>query len=196
MKRLFLGLLLSVNFSAHCLEKLHSDYLVTFGNSEAPTKIVEYFSFTCPHCLMLYKRDFAKIKEKYLDSEKVLWVFHPVPMDLLTVQAMDCLKKLSEREKRLFLEAILDVIPEDDSPTSVLFMQKAMELFQKPLPDLQEKDYLSKTQAFQDAFLFIKQEDKIAAVPTIEINGKLLLKEIPEMAFIDKKMQGITGASK
>jgi Thioredoxin len=171
-----------------CLEKLNSDYLISFGNPDAPIKVIQYFSFTCPHCLGLFKRDFHQIKEKYLEENAISCVFHPVPMDLLTVQAMDCLEKLSEKEKRIFLTALLEVIPIDDSATAVLFMQKAMEIFNKPLPDLQDKDYLSKTRAFKEAFLFLRQEDKINAVPTVEINGQFFPREIPSQEFIESRI--------
>jgi len=187
MKYLILTWMICHFSFASSFEPLPSDYTVTFGDTEAKIKIVEYFSFTCPHCLAIYRQDFACIKAKYIDPGKATWFFHPVPMDKLTVQAMDCLSKLSEKDKQIFLEAILDIIPEDES--AVLYLQKAMELFENPLPDLQEKNYLSKTKAFQDAFLFIKQEDKVSALPTVAINGRLYLKEVPDFAFIARKLQ-------
>lgn len=190
MKILYFFILFNLQFlNGYCLDKLSPDYLIAFGNPDSPVKIVQYFSFTCPHCLTLYRKDFQDIKRKYLETSEVAWTLHPVPMDLLTVQAMNCLEKLSEREKRLFLESILDVIPLDDSIQSVLYMQKAMELFEKPIKKLQEKEYLSNTKAFQAAFLFIKQKDKISAVPSVEINGHLYSNDIPDISFIDKKVQ-------
>lgn len=172
-----------------CVEKLRSDYLVTFGHPEASIQVVQYFSFTCPHCLSLFRKDFQALKATYLDTKKIAWIFHPVPMDLLTVQAMACLEKLSEKEKRIFLEALLEMIPLDDAALSVCYMQKAMELFDKPLPELQEKTYLSHTQAFKEAFLFLKQKEKIEVVPIVEINGLLFPNEVPDQAFIEQKLK-------
>lgn len=77
-------------------------------------------------------------------------------------------------------------MPLDDANLSLIYMQKAMEIFDKSLPDLKEKEYLSKTRAFQDAFQFLKQKEKIDAVPTVEINGELFLREIPSQEFIEK----------
>lgn len=188
MKNFLLLLFSLLAMQGNCFEKLPSDYLITFGNPEAPVKIVQYFSFNCPHCLSIYREDFKKIKSKYIDTNQATWTYHPAPMDFLTVQAMDCLEKLSDREKRIFLESILDVMPTDDAKLTVCYMQKAMELFEKPVKQLSEKDYLSNTRAFQDAFLFIKQTDKINAVPTLEINEKLFLNDVPDISFIDKQM--------
>lgn len=162
MKRLLLFLILNLlPIQGSCLEKLDPDYLINFGNSQSSIKVVQYFSFTCPHCIGLFRKDFQEFREKYLDEGILSCTFHPVPMDLLTVQAMDCLEKLSEKEKRIFLTALLEVMPIEDPTTVVQFMQKAMEIFDKAVPDLQDKDYLSKTRAFKDAFHFLKQEEKL-----------------------------------
>lgn len=187
MKGIIFFILTCISIEAMCFEKLEDSYLVTFGDPEAPKTIIEYFSFQCPHCLKIYREDFAEIKAKYIDTRQVFWIFHPIPMDKVTVQAMDCLSKLNQNEKRIFLQSILDCISQDGS--AVLYLIKAMEVFEKPIPDLQEKSYISKTDAFQDAFSFIKQEDKITAIPTLEINGRLYLKDIPDFSFVDKKMQ-------
>lgn len=174
-----------------CLDKLNSDYLIKFGDPESKIQIVQYFSFMCPHCLGLFRKDFQEIKRGYIETGKACWVFHPVPMDLLTVQAMDCLEKLSEKEKRIFLTAIFEIMSFDDTSLSLSYMQKAMEVFNKPIPDLKEKEYLSKTRAFQDAFQFLKQKEKIDAVPAVEINGELFLREIPSQEFIEKHVKNI-----
>ena len=191
--KFFLSLLMLMFFSFQglSLEKLSGDYLTTFGDPESKVKITQYFSFSCPYCLRLFREDFQGINEKYLESGKACCVFHPVPMGRLTVQAMDCLEKLSEKDKRNFLKAILEWMPIDDDSLSVRYMQKAMEIFKKPVPDLNEKDYLSQTRAIHDAFRFIKQSEKIDAVPCVEINEQLFLDEVPSRAFIEKYIQNI-----
>jgi hypothetical protein len=192
MRNFFISLLLFfLPMHGYCLEKLSSDYLIRFGDSESKVQIVQYFSFMCPHCLGLFRNDFQKIKSEYVECGKVCWIFHPVPMDLLTIQAMDCLEKLSEKEKRIFLTAILEIMSFDDNSLSLSYMQKAMEIFNKPVPNLKEKEYLSKTKAFQDAFQFLKQKEKIDAVPAVEINEELFLREIPSQEFIEKHVKNL-----
>ena len=189
MKKLLLILL--VFTAAHpifSIDKLKENYLITFGDSQARIKIIEYFSFACPHCINHFRKDFPTIKNKYLDQKEMYWIFHPVPMDLLTVQAMDCLEKLSEKEKRIFLEVILTELIIDESALSCLLMKKAMEVFGKPISQLEDKTYLSNTKAFQDAFNFLKQEEKVEALPTVEIDGKIFHRELPDAAFIDSQV--------
>ena len=175
--------------SSFALDRLKSAYTISYGDLDAPVKIIQYFSFTCPSCVNLFRKEFDEIKAEYIDTKKVFWTFHPVPMDALTIRAMDCLEKLTPKEKSIFLEVMLEEILLDDEFVSILFMKKAMESFGKPTPDLQDNEYLSSTRAFQDSFEFLTQEEKIMAVPTIEINGKMFPFEVPEKSFIDRKVQ-------
>lgn len=171
-------------------DKLDEKYLIVIGDAEAPVKITQYFSMTCPHCLSLFKKDFKDLKENYLDTKKVTWTFHPVPLDSLTIQLMDCLSKLTQKQKVILFEALFDTIQMQDSSDVIIFlMQEAMKTFDHPIPELDEKIYITKTQAFWDAFNFIKQEDRLDAVPAIEVNHVLYRKEIPSRAFIEKHMQ-------
>ena len=166
------------------VEKLPEAYRICYGNPEAKIQITEYFSFLCPSCRILFCQEFQEIKETYLQNGEIYWEFHPVPLDMATLQAMVCLEKLSEQEKRVFLEVILE---ETDS---VPFMKKAMEVFGSPIPELDNKEYLIQTDAFQKAFAFIQQEDLISAVPAVSINGVLYPEEVPNISFIRKTIEG------
>jgi len=173
------------------LEKLDEKYLIKMGDPDSKVQIIQYFSMTCPHCLSLFKKDFQIIKEKYLDTKKASWIFHPIPLDSLTIQLMDCLSKLNPRQKEIFFEALFDTIIIQDGSDIVLFLiQEAMKTFNHPIPELDNKSYITKTQAFTDAFNYIRQEDRLDAVPAVEIDGILYRREIPDLTFIEKQMQG------
>ena len=45
------------------------------GNPDAPVKLVEYASFTCPHCKHFADTGIAPLKEKYISTGKVSWEF-------------------------------------------------------------------------------------------------------------------------
>jgi hypothetical protein len=166
------------------LEKLSEKYLVSYGNPNAPVKIVEYFSFQCPHCLALFRKDFKKIEEKYIDTQKVYWVFHPIPSDLTTVQGMVCLANLNELQKKLYLETMLEEAELNQPQVTALIMIKVMEIFKMPISNLNDENFLQKTDAFLDAFDFLVQDEKILAVPTIEVDSKLFKNEVPDFEFV------------
>jgi Thioredoxin len=193
MRKALLFVLMSIFLEVGALEKLPEVYTVSFGNPEANFKVVEYFSFHCPHCLALFRKDFKKIKENLIDSNKVYWVFHPVPQDLPTVQAMACFEKLTESEKCLFLEVMLEEADIQDPKITSKLMEKAMEIFQKPLPKLQEEEFLSNTESFQEAFKFLKQDDVVDAVPVVEINGKIFSRQVPDYDFISIQYSAFKG---
>ena len=191
MKKALLLVLCFFCSQAFAFQKLSNNYLVSYGDPHSPVRITQYFSFTCPHCVALYRNHFQQIKKHYINSQKISWVFHPVPMDLLTVQAMECLAHLSDKEKKAFLEAILEELFIDRPGLSASLMQKGMEVLGKPLPKLREKSYLSETKTFQDAFEFLQQDETIEAVPAVEVNDTFLPGLIPDITFLETLLQQI-----
>lgn len=189
----FLIFAASLSIYLHAFEKLPSQYHITYGDQDAPIKAVEYFSLSCPKCLETFKNDFPAIKKKFISTHDVFWVFHPNPADLLTVQAMVCLEKLSLEEKRIFFEVVVENL--EDPSEGCLIMQAAMETLGKPLPQLSQLDYLKQTPSFQSAYQFLKQKNVVKEFPTIEINGKIL-SEFPNLKFLDKKFSSLSSIRK
>ena len=60
---------------------------MTLGSESAPNTIVEYASMTCPHCAQFQIDVFPKVKEKYIDTGKVRYVFREFPLDGLALAA-------------------------------------------------------------------------------------------------------------
>ncbi|NRB10285.1 MAG: thioredoxin domain-containing protein [Rickettsiaceae bacterium] len=54
--------------------KIWPDDMV-IGDINAKVVLVEYFAPTCPHCYSYHKRTLPKIKEKYVDTGKIAYVF-------------------------------------------------------------------------------------------------------------------------
>jgi protein-disulfide isomerase len=48
---------------------------IAYGDPNAPIEIIEYASMTCPHCASFSSSIFPKVKEKYIDTGKVRFLF-------------------------------------------------------------------------------------------------------------------------
>jgi len=54
---------------------------VSMGSDKAPVTIIEYASMTCPHCAHFATETFPTLKEKYIDTGKVRFIFREFPFD-------------------------------------------------------------------------------------------------------------------
>ncbi len=52
-----------------------------FGEEDAPVTIVEYASFTCPHCMDFEEEVWPKIQEKYVEEGKARLIYREVYFD-------------------------------------------------------------------------------------------------------------------
>ena len=49
------------------------------GNADASVTVVEYASFTCPHCASFHAGPYKKLKKNYIDTGKVKFIFREFP---------------------------------------------------------------------------------------------------------------------
>lgn len=54
---------------------------MALGNPEAKVTLVEYASFTCPHCANFHERVFKDFKRDYIDTGKVRFIYREVYFD-------------------------------------------------------------------------------------------------------------------
>ena len=57
------------------------------GEPDAPVTIVEYASFTCGHCADFHEETLPALKETYIDTGAVRFVFRDFPLDGLALRA-------------------------------------------------------------------------------------------------------------
>ncbi len=51
------------------------------GSDKAPVTIIEYASLTCSHCAHFAEATFPQLKQKYIDTGKVRYIFREFPFD-------------------------------------------------------------------------------------------------------------------
>ena len=60
---------------------------LALGPADAKVTVVEYGSMTCGHCAHFATKVFPDIKKKYIDTNKVRFVFREFPLDNLAAAA-------------------------------------------------------------------------------------------------------------
>lgn len=54
---------------------------MSIGNPEAPVTVIEYASFTCPHCAAFHAGPFKELKADYIDTGKINFIYREVYFD-------------------------------------------------------------------------------------------------------------------
>ena len=54
---------------------------VVLGNEDASVTVIEYASFTCPHCANFHKNTWPQLKAAYIDTGKVKFILREVYFD-------------------------------------------------------------------------------------------------------------------
>lgn len=57
------------------------------GEEDAPVTIIEYASMTCGHCANFHERTWKPLKEQYIDTGKVRFIFREFPLDPVAAAA-------------------------------------------------------------------------------------------------------------
>ena len=154
---------------------------VAIGAADAKITVVEYGSMTCGHCANFATKVFPEFKTKYIDSNKVRFVFREFPLDNLAAAA-SMLARCAGGDKTLpmvetLYEKQADWAFTNGNPVPKLFdiAKQAgftQESFDKCLTDqkLLEQITAQRTSA-SDKF-------GVSSTPTFFVNGKRLTEEI------------------
>ncbi len=67
--------------SAVLAQEARSVVDMTMGDPNAPVKVTEYASFTCPHCANFHKTVMPQLKKNYIDTGKVFFTYREVYFD-------------------------------------------------------------------------------------------------------------------
>src|SRR5262249_43862215 len=60
---------------------------MVWGNPKAPVTVMEYASLTCPHCAHFSNDVFPRIKQAYIDTGKIRFVYRDYPIDNMALGA-------------------------------------------------------------------------------------------------------------
>ncbi len=150
---------------------------LALGPADAKVTVVEYASMTCGHCAHFTKEVWPEFKKKYVDTNKVHYVFREFPLDNLAVAA-SMLARCTGTDKAFPLIEVLfekqnDWAFGEGNPVPRLFeiAKQAgftQESFDKCLTDQKLLDEITAGRSrASDVF-------GVSATPTFYINGKKL----------------------
>ena len=162
------------------------------GNPKAKVVVLEYYSFTCPHCASFQNDHYPTIKKKFIDTNRIAYVAVPFPLDTLAETAV--VSVLQQRPERYyeFLNLVFgnfDKWARTEDPTDALskFLLMAgvkMEpLYKTTMPGRMEQMVTKRLPlkgSLKRAATLVRNVKKHAAgvdainsTPSITINGKL-----------------------
>ena len=152
---------------------------MTLGNPDAAVTIVEYASFTCPHCASFHTGAYKQLKSEYIDTGKINFVYREVYFDRFGLWAGIVARCGENAESRYFGIADMLYVQQRDwanssnSPTDIVSKLRRI----GKTAGLTDADL---DQCFTDAdraealyALFLKNSEAadISSTPSFIING-------------------------
>ena len=145
------------------------------GSEDAEITIVEYASMTCPHCKAFHENTFPELKEKYIDTGKVKFVFREFPIDTAAMAASMLARCAPESAFFEVIDLLFENFDEwtgkDDKYTPLLDLARQIGLSQDKF------DACLSDQDLSDGIKEIKdraaEEFEVRSTPTLFINGEL-----------------------
>ncbi len=164
---------------------------MTLGDADAPVTVIEYASATCPHCRNFHMTAFDQLKENYIDTGKVHFIYREVYFDRFGLWAGMVARcgapageetdaaRMSAAEKRYF--AIMDMIYrqqsewlEGDGPAAIA--QNLSKIGRTAGLSSDQVDACLQNAEMAQAMVALYQEnaeaDDVTSTPTFIIDGE------------------------
>jgi protein-disulfide isomerase len=166
---------------------------LSLGKADAAVTIVEYASKTCGHCANFHNKVYPTIKEKFVDTGKVRFIYREFPLDDRAMAASMLARCTGSPEKAMAMASILFAKQEEwafvrTNPVPELFKIAkqagfTQESFDKCLTDQKLLEDITAirergTKTFQ-----------VSATPTFFINGKRYAGRSDQVAEFEKAIQ-------
>ena len=147
----------------------------SLGAENAPITMIEYASMTCPHCARFGTEVFPQVKEKYIDTGKVRYIFREFPLDLLAAAAF-MLARCADKDK--YFPLIDTLFKQQETWAGAADPSKQLLLIGKEagLSESSFKACLANQKLF-DGIEWVRaraiEKFKVNSTPTFFINGEI-----------------------
>jgi protein-disulfide isomerase len=96
-----------------------TNYDRTLGSAAAPIQIVEYAAPICPHCAHFNEEFFPKLKQNYIDTGKVYYIFRVFPLQSADLAAEAMARCLPANNYFQFIDLLFRNQPKWDPENGV-----------------------------------------------------------------------------
>ena len=104
----FLIIFVFIIFQKYEIINAKTNEEIFLGNKDAKVTVIEYASMTCNHCANFHKDIYPKIKENYIDTNKIKFIYRDFPLDKQALFG-SVLAKCAPKEKYFdFVKLILN----------------------------------------------------------------------------------------
>ena len=104
-----LSLLSPLSYGESLLDITENDFVI--GDEGAPLTIIEYASLSCNHCADFHTNTLDKIKEEYVDSGKVRFVFRDFPFNYPALLGSMVLRCIPDDARYDYMNALYQLQP-------------------------------------------------------------------------------------
>jgi len=150
---------------------------MAIGAEDAPVTMIEYASFTCPHCAHFHKEVFPDLKKDYIDTGKVRFIYREVYFDRFGLWAGMLARCAGEDKYFGFVDLLMrqqrDWLGGGEPATIVANLKKLGKI--AGMNDETMETCLmdqEKAQALVAEFQKTSTADEITGTPTFMINGE------------------------
>ena len=154
------------------------------GNEDAKVTVIEFSDYQCPLCRKYWTESYPQLKEEYIDTGKINYVFRDFPLNFhpgapLAAVAANCVREQKGNEGYFEFH---DLIFEEQNKLgtgTIQFGEKEVLLWVEKVNDLNQEEF---TTCYNDpvqleeveADFEAGQEAGVSGTPTFFINGKQL----------------------
>lgn len=144
------------------------------GADNAPVTMIEYASATCPHCKNFHELIYPQIRQDYIDTGKVRFIFREYPLDPKATTAFMVMRCAGPERHSRFLDAFFAT--QNNWATSPQPVEAIFNIARSGGFNRAEFDACLANEDILNGFRFIYQQASgqfgVAQTPTFFINGE------------------------
>ncbi len=153
-----------------------TDFDKVLGPDDAPVTIIEYASFTCPHCANFHTQTMPALKERFIDTGQVRFVFRDFPLNEPALRAGMMARCVPEAQYFNVIDLVFSTL--DQWASGPNWMQSLSRIGRMAGLSQEAFDACMADQQLETNIIALRAEGAekfdIQATPSFVINGKTL----------------------